>query len=70
MTQLIKYLEIIKRHGFFIWAVCVFIFGLLVSFNLLGGNGDLSKRSGIGMAIIGVIAIFYSLYSKKRKIKT
>ena len=69
MTQLIKYLTIIKRHGFFIWAVCVFIFGLLVSFNLLEGNGDLSKRSGIGMVIIGVVAIFYSFYCKTKNIR-
>ncbi|MBN8835622.1 MAG: hypothetical protein J0I09_00030 [Sphingobacteriia bacterium] len=69
MTQFIKYLTIIKRHGFLIWAICILILGLLITFDIFGSNGDLSKTSGIGMALIGVIAILYSFYCNKKNIR-
>jgi|GEM_PF-6925794 len=67
MTLIRKYLTILNGHKFLIWAVCVSILGLLVTFRLLGD--DLSKTAGIVITIVGIIAIFYSLYSKKRNIR-
>lgn len=67
MTLITKFLTILKRNSFFIWAICILILGLLITFKLLGN--DLSRNSGIVMTLIGIIAIFYSLYSKKRKIR-
>lgn len=53
----------IKRHGFFIWAVLATILGLIITLRLLGN--DVSEKAGIAMTIIGIIGILYSLYSKK-----
>lgn len=66
MTLLIKYLIIIKRNGFLIWAVCTLILGLLVTFNIFGNIEDLSKKSGIAMTIIGIIAIFIHVFKKEK----
>jgi hypothetical protein len=67
MTLIIKILTILKRHGFFIWAICILILGLLVTFKLLGD--DLSRNAGIAMITIGILAIFYSVYAKKRNFR-
>ena len=67
MTLIIKVLAILKRHGFFIFAICILILGLLVDFKLLGD--DLSRNAGIAMTTIGILAIFYSLYAKKRNFR-